>query len=214
VVVERPAPPAGVVLPAGSVGSGGGSLVVVALLVVVLVGGSVVLVGGGPVVGGTVPLVGGRCRGLVEGGAGAVVEVVAGLLGGTITARLRVVVDELVELSGETSWRCGTVVVVVVVCAVALATWPGEVTKPTMLPPIAPISIAVTTLTQRRAATNEIGRNPEPPGSSVLTTMISAGARVCSNILEQTLPPAGVDGARHHGPGGAGPPPEPLEEAP
>jgi hypothetical protein len=160
VVLECPGSSAGPVL---SVGSGGGSVVLLELLVVELVGGSVVLgVVGGPVVGGTV-LLGGWRRGLVDGGALEVVEVVGWLLGGTITARLRVVVDGLVELAGETSCRGRKVLVVVVVCAVALATWPGEVTKPTMLPPIAPISIAVTTLTQRRAATNEIGRNPEPP---------------------------------------------------
>lgn len=163
-VVLEPPPPGGEVLSVGWVESGGcGSVVVGALELVELVGGSVVLVGGGLVVGGTVLLLaGGRRRGLVEdGGAGVAVEVVACLLGGTTTACLRVV-DGLVELSGETRWRGGGLVVVVV-CAVALATWPGEVTKPTTLPPMAPISIAVTTLTQRRAATNEIGRNPEAP---------------------------------------------------
>jgi hypothetical protein len=65
-----------------------------------------------------------------------------------------VVLGGLVEVAGETASRCGRVVVVV---AWAVATWPGVVRKPTTLPPIAPISIAVTTLTQRRVATKEIG---------------------------------------------------------
>jgi hypothetical protein len=160
VVLEPPDPPAGLVLSVGSVESGGGSVVVGVLLVVELVGGSVVVVGGSVVVGGTVVL-GGSRRGRLDGG-GAVVEVVAWLLGGRVTVCPPVVVGGLVELAGETASRCGRVVVVVV-WAVALATWPGVVRKPTTLPPIAPISIAVITLTQRRAATKEIGPKPGPP---------------------------------------------------
>jgi hypothetical protein len=215
VVLKCPGSPAGPVL---SVGSGAGSVVLLEPLVVELVGGSVVLVGGGPVVGGAV-LLGGWRRGLVDGGALAVVEVVALLLGGTITARLRAVVDGLVELAGETSWRgrkvlVVLVVLVVVVCAVALATWPGEVTKPTMLPPIAPISIAVTTLTQRRAATNEIGRNPEPPRFELPD---NDDKRQCPTLLEHPRTDTPLGAARPpRGTmvgGGAGPPPEARKEA-
>jgi hypothetical protein len=155
----------------------------------VLVGGSVVgggvLVVGGSVVGGTV-LVGGLCRCALVVGGDLVVEVAARLVRGAIRAwRVRVVVDAI-ELAGEISWRCRRVVVVVGVCAIASAASRGDVTKPTMLPPIAPISIAMTTLTHRRAATNLMGckrRTPrfEPPAK----TMISVSDLPCPKILEQ-----------------------------
>jgi hypothetical protein len=183
-VVLPPGCPGSLVAVVVFVGSLDGSEVGGSLL---LVGGSVVggavLVVGGSVVDGTV-LLGGLCRrGLVVGG-GMVVEVVARLVRGTIGAwRARVVVDAI-ELAGETSWRCRRVVVVV--CAMAPAVCRGEVAKPTMLPPIAPISIAMTTLTHRRAATNLMGRKRrtprfEPPAK----TMISVSALPCPKILEQ-----------------------------
>jgi hypothetical protein len=139
------------------------SVVSVELLELELVGGRVELVGG-MVVGGTVLVVAGRRRAREVGGA-SVVEVVDRLVFGTITAlRWRVVVVSSVEVAAETWWRCGSVVVVVVVvCAVASAICLGEVARPTMLPPIAPISIAVATLTHRRAATNATGLKRRPP---------------------------------------------------
>lgn len=148
---EDPGPVADCVV---SVGSVGGSVVLVELVVEV-VGGSVLVVGGTVLVGGV------RRRALVDGGA-SVVEVVARLVGVTITALRERVVVGAVEVAGETCWRCGSVVVVVV-CEVASAACLGEVAKATMLPPIAPISIAATTLTHRRVATNATGLKRRTP---------------------------------------------------
>jgi hypothetical protein len=89
--------------------------------------------------------------------------VVARVVRGTITVLCERVVVGAVELAGEICWRCGRVVVVVVVCWVASAACRGEVARPTMLPPIAPISIAVTTLTHRRVATNATGLKRRTP---------------------------------------------------
>ena len=145
VVMEPCCPPGGWVVDV--VGPGGP---VVSVEVLELVGGSVLLVGGA-VVGGTVlALVVVPCRAWVVEGASPA-EVVERLVRGTITAcRERVVVVSPVAVAGETCWRCGRVVVVVEMASAACL---GEVAKPTMLPPIAPISIAATTLTHRRAAT-------------------------------------------------------------
>jgi hypothetical protein len=88
--------------------------------------------------------------------------VVARVVRGTITVLCERVVVGAVELAGEICWRCGRVVVVVV-CWVASAACRGEVARPTMLPPIAPISIAATTLTHRRAATNATGLKRRTP---------------------------------------------------
>ena len=152
-------PPAGLVLPLGAVESVGGGVVVVVvlLLVVELVGGPVVVVGGAVVVGGRVVL-GGRRAGRLDDGAGVVV--VARLPCGMVTRWRLVVLGGLVEVAWETASRGGRAVVVV---PWAVATVPGLVSKPTTLPPIAPISIAVTTLTQRRSATKEIGPKLGPP---------------------------------------------------
>ncbi len=138
----------------GSVGSG--ALVLVEVLVLdVLV---LEVVGGSVVVGGAVLVVVCR-RPLVVGGAEAV-EVVGRLVLGTTTAgRGRVVVGST-EVAGETRSRWASVVVV---CWVACADCLGEVVRPTMLPPIAPISIAATTLTQRRAATKRTGLKRRTP---------------------------------------------------
>jgi hypothetical protein len=162
-VVPAPPPPPRVagspVEPVVSVG--------VVVLVELLVGGSVVggvvLVAGGSVVGGAVLVGGLRCRSLVAGG-GLPVEVVARLLvRGTIAVPRGRVVVGAIEEAGEIAWRRGNVVVVVV-CEVASAACRGEVAKPTMLPPIAPISIATTTLTHRRVATNATGlKRGTPP---------------------------------------------------
>jgi SAM-dependent methyltransferase len=178
VALEPPCPPAGLVVCVELVGP----VVSVELLELELVGGIVELVDGGVVVGGTVLVVAGRRRGREVGGA-LVVEVVAWLVRETTTTpRERVVVVSPVEVAGETWWRCGSVVAVV--WAVASAACLGEVAKPTMLPPIAPISIAVATLTHRRAATNATGlKRRTPPGSRVLNTMISASDRFCAKIL-------------------------------
>ncbi len=164
--MPAPLPPPWVAgLPVGpvvSVGSVGGAVVLVELLV----GGSVVdgavLVVGGSVVGGAVLVGGLRCRSLVARG-GLPVEVVARLVRGTIAVLRGRVVVGAVEEAGEIAWRRGNVVVVVV-CEVASAACRGEVAKPTMLPPIAPISIAMTTLTHRRVATNATGlKRGTPP---------------------------------------------------
>jgi hypothetical protein len=163
-VVPAPPPPPRVagspVEPVVSVGSVGG-----VVLVELLVGGSVVggvLVVGGSVVGGAVLVGGLRCRSLVAGG-GLPVEVVARLVRGTIAVLRGRVVVGAVEEAGEIAWPRGNVVVVVV-CEVASAACRGEVAKPTMLPPIAPISIATTTLTHRRVATNATGlKRGTPP---------------------------------------------------
>jgi hypothetical protein len=164
-----PGPPGSLVGVVVSVGSVDGSVVDGVLLLVggSVVGGTVPLVGGAVVVGAVV--LGGLRRALV--GGGSVVEVVARPVLGTVTVvrwRVRVVV-EAIELAGETCWCCRRVVVVVV-CAVACAGGVGEVTRPTTLPPIAPISIAVTTLTHRRAATNAMGRNRRTPPVRVSRT--------------------------------------------
>lgn len=154
-VPETPGPAVGAV---GSVGSVGGGPVLVELLVLdVLV---LELVGGIVVVGGGAVLVVGCRRALVVGGA-EVVELVWRLVLGTITADRERVVVGATEEAGETRWRCGSVVVVV--CWVACADCLGEVVKPTMLPPIAPISIAATTLTHRRAATKRTGLKRRTP---------------------------------------------------
>jgi hypothetical protein len=152
---ETPGPGVGAV---GSVGSvGGGVLVLVELLVLDVL---VLEVVGGSVVGGGAVLVV-VCRALVVGGA-AVVEVVwRRLVLGTITADRERVVVGAGEVAGETRWRWGSVVVVV--CWVACADCLGEVVRPTMLPPIAPISIAATTLTHRRAATKRTGLKRRTP---------------------------------------------------
>jgi hypothetical protein len=144
----------------------GTDVVEVESLEVELVEDSVVVGGGSVVVGGSVLVVGGRGFALVVGGA-SVVEVVARLVRVTITGVCeRVVVVGSVEVAGRTCWRCGSVVVVWVV---AWAACRGEVATATMLPPIAPISIAVTTLTHRRAATKATGlKRRTPPGSRLL----------------------------------------------
>jgi hypothetical protein len=168
VAVSPGAVPPGSLLGVGSVGSGDGSLVLLEVLLSELVGGSVVVVGGSVVVvvGGSV-VVGGRRRGLVLDGGASVVEVAAPVVRGTITALCgRVVVGgRTEEVAALTCWCRASVVVVTVVCEVASATCRGEVAKATMLPPIAPISIAVTTLTQRRVATKATGlKSRTPPG--------------------------------------------------
>src|SRR6266498_956828 len=164
VVVPAPLPPASPGSPlvaVVAVGSVGGSVVLV--LVVVLV----VVVVGGAVVGGTVLVGGLRRRGRVEAGAW-VVELDVPLVRGTVTGLRERVVGGEVEVADETCWRWGSVAVVVeavvvVVCWVASAACLGEVARPTRLPPIAPISIAVTTLTHRRVATNATGLKRRTP---------------------------------------------------
>jgi hypothetical protein len=171
VVVPAPLPPASPGSPlvaVVAVGSVGGSvvLVLVVVLVVGVVGGRVVVVGGA-VVGGTVLVGGLRRRGRVEAGAW-VVELDVPLVRGTVTGLRERVVGGEVEVADETCWRWGSVAVVVeavvvVVCWVASAACLGEVARPTRLPPIAPISIAVTTLTHRRVATNATGLKRRTP---------------------------------------------------
>lgn len=155
VVLETLGPPGGPVLLV--------VVLVVVLLVVVLVvellGGTVVaaVVGGAVLVGGTVVV---GCRGSLLVFGTAVVEVVARLVHEATTSLRERVVVGAVEVAGESCWRCGNVVVV---CDVASAACCGEVAMPTTLPPIAPISIAVATLTHRRVATNATGLKRRTP---------------------------------------------------
>lgn len=145
-----------------SVESVGGSVVLEELVVGGSVVGGVVLVGELVVRGVVLSDVLDRTAAVVDGAW--VVEVGARLVRGTnADLRERVVVVPI-EVAGETSSPRGRLVaVVVVVCAVASAICRGAVAKPTTLPPIAPISIAVTTLTHRRAPTNATGLKRRTP---------------------------------------------------
>jgi hypothetical protein len=139
----------------------------------VVEGGSVV-VGGSEVVGGVVELgglvvVGGRVDFVVGGPVllvvsrrfGAVVGGVAGawarLEGGIVSLGLERVVG--VPVVGGGSVDLGVVVVVETASAACL----GAVSKPTMLPPIAPISTAARMLTHFRAATYRTGLKRRTP---------------------------------------------------
>ncbi len=134
----------------------GGALVLVDVVPLVLLGGAVVLgglvveLGGLVVVGGCVVLVlGGELLVVVPWPIGAVLlGGVAGawarLGGGSVT--LGLVVGVPLVAGGAVEW--GGVLV-----AVASAACLGAVSKPTTLPPIAPISTATRMLTHFRAAT-------------------------------------------------------------